>query len=89
MIEDVFDVSGRGIILAPGFPTSQYKFNREYEAFIKDSAGNTKNCMAKFIVPFVTPPRKVINYYCHLSWIEKKDIIIGSELWLVGVKKMK
>lgn len=85
-IEEVFDVTGRGIILVPGFPVSKYKFDREYDALIKDASGATKECKAKFTVPFQSPPPKEVCYHCHLSGIKKAEIPIGSELWLTGVE---
>lgn len=84
-IEDVFDVTGRGIIIAPGFPIAAYRFSREYDALIKHGGG-TRMCKATFSVPFQSPPPKEVSYYCHLSGIAKAEIPIGSELWLVGVE---
>ena len=86
-IEDVFDITGRGIILAPGFPTAEYKFDKEYQAEIEAPDGSSKKCKAKFLVPFQSPPPKVLSYFCHLSGIEKNEIPISSKLWLIGVNE--
>jgi len=84
-IDDVFNISGRGIILAPGFPVSDYKFDGEYDVFIKE-ASRIKKCRAVFIVPFQSPPPRELCYFCHLSGIIKAEIPVGSELWLSGVE---
>ena len=84
-IEDVFDVTGRGIILAPGFAVSEFAFAGEYEALIKDKCGISKSCKVKFEVPFQSPPPKEVVYLCHVYGISKSEISIGSELWLVNV----
>ena len=81
-IEDVLDVTGRGIILAPGFNVSDYKFEGDYEVEIVSPNNQSKKCKAVFTVPFQSPPPKVRKYWCHLSGITKSEIAVGSELWL-------
>jgi hypothetical protein len=85
VIEDVFDISDRGIILAPGFPVAEYTFDREYDVEIEPPGGKGKQAKARFVVPLQSPPPQVVSYYCHLSGIEKADIPVGSKLWLLNV----
>lgn len=86
-IEDIFDVSGRGIILAPLFPVSEYKFDREYEVSVENPDGSSVDCKATFTVPFQSPPPKVLGYHCQLSGISKSEITVGANLWIHGVSK--
>ena len=83
-IEDVFDVSGRGIILAPGFPVAEYSFNQQYEVEIESPVGGNVIRHAVFEVPFQSPPPKVRKYFCRLIGVKKGDVAIGGKLWILG-----
>ncbi|OZY84370.1 hypothetical protein CBP51_14250 [Cellvibrio mixtus] len=85
-IEDVMDVRGRGIVLAPGLEAEQYNFSGEYEAILETPTGEQKNCKVVFTIPFQSPPPKIRKYWCHLSGLAKLEIPIGSNLWLTNFK---
>jgi hypothetical protein len=87
-VEDVLDVSGRGIVLVPGLETELYNFSGEYEAIIETPNGVQKNCKVSFTIPFQSPPPNIRKFWCHLLGLSKLEIPIGSNLWLINAGKV-
>ncbi len=83
-VEDTFDIKGRGLILAPSFPVSKYKFDTEEKVRVETPDGKEIVCDAYFQVPFQSPRPKVISFCCALLKISKDAVPIGSKIFIVG-----
>jgi hypothetical protein len=83
-VEDTFLVSGRGLIIAPGFPASAYRFDANQQIRVVRPDGESLECGAFFQIPFQTPPAKVLSFFCTLPAATKESVPIGSEIWLLG-----
>lgn len=84
IVEDTFDIKGRGLIIAPSFPVSEYKFNTEEKVRIETPNGNVIFCSAYFQVPFQSPRPKIISFCCALLKASKEQVPIGSKIFIVG-----
>jgi hypothetical protein len=83
-IEDTFQVSGRGLIVAPLFPVSEYHFEANQRVRVVSPSGKSLECKAFFQVPHQSPPAKVLSYCCALQEVAKENVPIGSQLWLIN-----
>ncbi|MEJ5031178.1 MULTISPECIES: hypothetical protein [unclassified Comamonas] len=83
-VEDTFLVSGRGLIIAPGFPASAYRFDANQQVRVVRPDSENLECSAVFQIPFQTPPAKVLSFFCTLPAATKQSVPIGSEIWLLG-----
>jgi hypothetical protein len=82
-IEDTFLITGRGLIIAPAFPASAYRFEAKQRVRVVPATGEAFECRAFFQIPFQSPPAKVLIFCCALLDVEKSQVLIGSELWLL------
>lgn len=83
-VEDTFLITGRGLIIAPVFPVSDYRFHSEQRVRIVRPDGEEFDCRAYFQIPFQSPPAKVLSFICVLLDMAKDHVPIGSQVWLVG-----
>jgi len=83
-VEDTFQVTGRGLIIAPPFPVDQYRFGANQRIRVVSTDGHSFECDAFFQIPHQSPPAKVLGFFCALMGVAKDDVPIGSELWLLG-----
>lgn len=83
-VEDTFSVSGRGLIIAPLFPISEYKLETNETLRVECPDGRGFECEGYFQIPFQTPPAKVLAMNCALIKVEKSSVPIGSKIWVVG-----
>lgn len=83
-VEDTFQVTGRGLIVAPSFPVSEYRFEANERVRVVPPAGEPFECKAFFQIPFQSPPPKVLSYCCALLAVSKESVPVGSQIWLLG-----
>jgi hypothetical protein len=83
-VEDTFNVSGRGLIIAPLFPLAEFKLDTNETLRVERPDGSEFECEAYFQVPFQSPPPKVIAMNCALLGVEKSSVPVGSKIWIVG-----
>jgi hypothetical protein len=83
-IEDTFQIMGRGLIVAPLFAASEYRFEANQRARVVLENGESFECKAFFQIPRQSPPAKILSYCCALLDVPKEKVPIGSELWLLG-----
>lgn len=84
IVEDTFDIKGRGLVIAPIFPVSTHHFEREMQVLVIRSDEKTILCHARFEVPFLSPPPKQIFYCCTLLGVTKENVPINSQLWIIN-----
>jgi hypothetical protein len=83
-VEDTFQVSGRGLIVAPFFSAREYRFEANQRVRVVPPSGEPFECNAFFQIPHQTPPAEILSYHCALLEVPKERVPIGSQLWLVG-----
>ncbi|MDP9907934.1 hypothetical protein J2W34_006669 [Variovorax boronicumulans] len=83
-VEDTFLVTGRGLVIAPGFPASAYRFDANQQVRVVRPDGERFECGAFFQIPFQSPPAKVLSFFCMLPAVTKESVPTGSEIWLLG-----
>ena len=83
-VEDTFLVTGRGLIIAPMFPVSEFRFDSNQQVRVVPPDGEAFECRAHFQIPFQSPPAKVVSFVCALLEVGKEMIPIGSRIWLLG-----
>jgi hypothetical protein len=83
-VEDTFLITGRGLVIAPAFPVSAYRFEAHQRVRVVRPDGEQFECRAHFQIPFQSPRAKVLSFLCALLDVSKEDVPIGSEVWLLG-----
>ena len=83
IVEDTFYIKGRGLIIAPSFPVSEYNFNTEEKIRVETMDGSVIFCDAYFQVPFQSPRPKIISFCCALLKVSKEQVPIGSKIFLM------
>jgi hypothetical protein len=83
-VEDTFLVTGRGLIIAPMFPVSEFRFDSNQRVRVVPPEGEAFECHAHFQIPFQSPPAKVLCFVCALLGIAKETVPISSRIWLLG-----
>ncbi|WP_045858741.1 hypothetical protein [Teredinibacter purpureus] len=83
-VEDTFMISGRGLVVAPGFPEKDYVFEKHEKLRIETPEGNTFECEALFQIPFQTPRAKILLYHCMLQNVAKESVPLKSQIWILG-----
>jgi len=84
IVADTFNITNRGLVIAPNFPLSEYKFDKEERVRIETPDGNHFQCDSYFQVPLQTPPTKVISACCTLLKVSKEQVPIGSKIFIMG-----
>lgn len=83
-VEDTFLVTGRGLIIAPAFPVSTYRFEANQQVRVVRPNGETFEGRAFFQIPFQSPPARELSFLCALPDVEKDSVPVGSEIWILG-----
>lgn len=83
-VDDTFLVMGRGLIIAPMFPVSEFRFDSNQQVRIVRPDGEVLECRCHFQIPFQSPPAKVRSFVCALLGVGKEQVPIGSRVWLLG-----
>jgi len=81
-IEDSFLIEGRGVIVTPAIPISDYTGPGQVNAVLRKPNGEETVVQAKLQIPRVNPPPKVYSYLCLLVGVTKQEVPIGSEIWI-------
>jgi len=82
-VVDTFQVSGRGLIVAPFFPVDEYRFDKDERVRVEPPEGDSFECNAFFQIPHQTPPAKVLSYHCALLEVSKEHVPVDSKVWLL------
>ena len=86
-VEETFDITGRGLIISPFFPVSEYKFDSNEKVRVETPNGEELLCDSHFQIPFQTPPPKVMSFCCALLNVSKEQIPEGSKIFILGKTK--
>lgn len=82
-VEDVFDIKGRGLVLAPDISIDMLPQPHPRTVTLKFADETTHEVEAMFVRPtFNPPPQKMVGYLCELKQVEKMDVPIGTEVWI-------
>jgi hypothetical protein len=88
-IEDTFQVTGRGLMVAPQFAASEYCFAENQRVRVVLENGRSFECRASFQIPHQTPAPKILSYCCALLDVAKDSVPVGSQLWLLGKEEQE
>jgi hypothetical protein len=86
-VEDIFEIKGRGSILAP-FVAEEYKLPKSALVALLRPDGTILETEAFFVVPFVKFSRledylkRKPAYEILLKDLSKADVPIGTEIWI-------
>jgi len=81
-VEDTFLIEGRGVIVTPAIPVSDYTGSDSVSATLRKPSGEETVVQARLQIPRVNPPPTAYSYLCLLVGITKQDVPIGSEIWI-------
>jgi hypothetical protein len=86
-VEDVFAITGRGVIVVPDIPLQMLAPLHPPTVLLKRPDNTTQTVAATFDIPIFDPPLGVqprrAAYVCLLRGIDKTAVPIGSEIWVV------
>lgn len=83
-VEDVFPISGRGLIVVPGPPLDCFASPGEVAVLLRRPDGRVLDAIAAIAVEFQAPPPKEHRYTLILKGVEKSDVPVGTEIWFDG-----
>lgn len=84
IVTDTFLIEGRGLILSPSFPVSEYRFDKIERVRVETPDHKMFDMDADFDIPMVRPPPKLLQIHCLLRQAQKADVPIGSKVTLVN-----
>jgi hypothetical protein len=80
-VEDIFEVTGRGLIAVPGPLVKDYMGPRAAPVRLVRPNGEEKSASMRLEHVFQTPPPKERRFACILLGVSKADVPIGTEVW--------
>jgi len=81
-VEDTFLIEGRGVVVMPAIPVSDYFGSSSGSVLLRKQNGDEIIAQALLEIPRVNPPPAVYFYCCLLVGMTKQDVPIGSEIWI-------
>ena len=83
VVEDAFEVRGRGVIVVPDIPLDELKQPTPTMVMLKRPDGTSSSVEAWIGVPFIDPPLVVgkRGYTCFLKGIDRLAVPIGTEVY--------
>jgi hypothetical protein len=80
-VEDVFDVTGRGLIVVPGPLQDEYTGPRQFPVTLRTPEGIERSAILTLEHMFQLPPPKEHRWVCLLHGVTKADLPVGTEVW--------
>ena len=86
-IEDVFEIKGRGLILAPEI-NPNFNLPKSSKVSVTDANGNAIEAEATFEIPFINYSnaecylKQKPAFTCILKDLSKESVQIGMQVWL-------
>jgi hypothetical protein len=80
IVEHVLAVTGRGLIVVPGFLQNEYTGPRQFPVTLRTPEGIERSATLTLEHMFQSPPPKEDRWVCFLSGVTKADIPIGTEV---------
>lgn len=80
-VEDVFDITGRGLVVFPGPRVDTFSSPREITVRLVRPDGVTLDATASITHVMQTPPPKEHRYAVIIREITKSEVPIGTEVW--------
>jgi hypothetical protein len=85
-VEDTFQVTGRGLIVAPGPLRSEMEGAPEFAVELHRPDGSRVPARASLTHTFSSPPPPPLiaaQWTCTLFGVQKQDVPVGTEVWRV------
>lgn len=83
VVEDAFDISGRGLIVVPGPTLEDYDGPSEVAVLLKRPDGSTARTTLHYTRAFLIPTPAIRRWELVLRGAAKSDVPIGTEIWTV------
>ena len=80
-VEDVFDITGRGLVVVPGPLEKDYAGPRELTVRLILPNGAEKLASMRLEYFFQSPPARESRFACVLKGLTKAEVPIGTEVW--------
>lgn len=81
-VENAFEISGRGVIIAPGPLQAEYDGPRQLEVTLISPNGAEQSAILTLEHVFQSPPPKEHRWVCLLRGLTKAEVPLGAEVWL-------
>lgn len=81
VIEDLFEITGRGLVVVPGPLVTEYVGPLRRHVTLKLPNGDVKMALLMLDHAFQTPPAKERRWLCRLGGVARSDVTIGTEVW--------
>lgn len=81
-VEDTFQVSGQGLILATGLSFEEYPVSNNIPVLVKRPDGSEIDSTIDIFYPFPVPTPKEPKNFCRFRDLDKNEVPIGSKIWL-------
>jgi hypothetical protein len=80
-VEATFEVKGRGVVVAPTSPRSQFPGgSMQMLVLLRSPEGVDRRVAASFTISHVSPPKELC-FVCLIRDVLKDDVPIGSEIF--------
>ena len=83
-VEDVFEITGRGLVVVPGPLEKDYAGPRKFAVRLILPDGDEKIASIRLAHFFQSPPAKENRLACILMGVTKADVPIGTKIWAEG-----
>jgi len=83
-VEDVFEITGRGLIIVPGPFQAEYDGPRQFSVLLKVPGESERLAILTLEHMFQSPPPKEYRWVCLLRGVARADVPIGTEVWTTG-----
>ena len=81
IVEDVFDIPNRGLIVVPGPLEASYDGPRELAVRLLLPTGLETSASLRLEHLFQSPPPKENRLGCILKGVTREEVTIGTEIW--------
>lgn len=82
VVEETFEIRGRGVIVAPFLDASEAKRER-FQVELRKPDGQIAHVSAFVQIPFFSPPSRVPRAQLMLFGVTKPDVPVGTEVWAI------
>jgi hypothetical protein len=82
-VEDTFQISRLGLVLAPGMPLDSYDGPRQVNLKLVKSDGEELMIPAEVYYPFLIPAPKEPKNLILIRSLSRSEVPIGTDVWLI------
>ncbi len=85
-VDDVFDISGCGLVVVPGPLERDWIGPRELNVRLRLPGGDERTTVMTLRPIFQSPPAPENRFGCILKGVSKSDVPVGTEVWTEGTE---